>query len=191
LLLAHPTNESPTHLASLYQKVKELAPASPLVAKWASTFSPKLQVSAPAAEAPVAVPPVNEIEPETHYTLGVAFKNMGLLDEAMEEFALSMKSHDFFSDSCLMLAVCLKEQGRCESASSQLELLLKDPKCQGAKAQAIRYELGLLYEAQEQWGQAAKIYESIPTFHDVPQRLESARARGTQAESTPAFRYGN
>jgi tetratricopeptide (TPR) repeat protein len=191
LLLAHPTNESPTRLASLYQKVKELAPASPLVAKWASTFSPKSQASAPAAEAPVAVPPVNEIEPETHYTLGVAYKNMGLLDEAMEEFALSMKSHDFFSDSCLMLAVCLKEQGRCESASSQLELLLKDPKCQGAKAQAIRYELGLLYEAQEQWGQAAKIYESIPTFHDVPQRLESARAHSAPTEPTPAFRYGN
>jgi uncharacterized protein HemY len=115
---------------------------------------------------------------------------MGLLDEAKEEFALSMKSHDFFSDSCLMLAVCLKEQGECQSASAQLELLLKDPKCQGAKAQAIRYELGLLYEAQEQWSQAAKIYESIPTFHDVPQRLESARAHKAPAEPTPAFRYG-
>jgi tetratricopeptide (TPR) repeat protein len=191
LLLAHPTNESPTRLPSLYQKVKELAPASPLVAKWASMFSPKSQASAPAAEAPVAVPPVNEIEPETHYTLGVAYKNMGLLDEAKEEFVLSMKSHDFFSDSCLMLAVCLKEQGQCQSASAQLELLLKDPKCQGAKAQAIRYELGLLYEAQEQWSLAAKIYESIPTFHDVPQRLESARARRAPAEPAPAFRYGN
>ena len=191
LLLAHPNDESPTRLASLYQKVKELAPASPLVAKWASMFSPKPQASVPGAETPVAVPPVNEIEPETHYTLGVAYKNMGLLDEAKEEFALSMKSHDFFSDSCLMLAVCLKEQGQCQSASAQLELLLKDPKCQGAKAQAIRYELGLLYEAQEQWSQAAKIYESIPTFHDVPQRLESARARSAPAEPTPAFRYGN
>lgn len=191
LLLIHPNDQAPTRLASLYQKVKELAPASPLVAKWASMFSPKPQVSVPAAEKPVAVSPENGIEPETHYTLGVAYKNMGLLDEAKEEFALSMKSHDFFSDSCLMLAVCLKEQGQCESASAQLELLLKDPKCQGAKAQAIRYELGLLYEAQEQWSQAAKIYESIPTFHDVPQRLESARARRAPAEPTPAFRYGN
>ena len=191
LLLAHPANESPTRLASLYMKVKELAPASPLVAKWASMFSPKPRASVPGAETPVAAPPVNEIEPETHYTLGVAYKNMGLLDEAKEEFAHSMKSHDFFSDSCLMLAVCLKEQGQCQSASAQLELLLKDPKCQGAKAQAIRYELGLLYEAQEQWSQAAKIYESIPTFHDVPQRLESARARRAPAEPTPAFRYGN
>jgi tetratricopeptide (TPR) repeat protein len=191
LLLAHPNDESPTQPASLYAKVKELAPASPLVAKWASTFSPKPPASVPAVETPVSASPGNEIDPETHYTLGVAYKNMGLLDEAKEEFCLSMRSHDFFSDSCLMIAVCLKEKGECRSASAQLELMLKDPKCQGAKALAIRYELGLLYEAQEQWSQAAAMYESIPTFHDVPQRLESARARRAPAEPTSAFRYGN
>ena len=90
-----------------------------------------------------------------------------------------------------MIAVCLKEQGECRSASAQLELLLRDPKCQGAKALAIRYELGLLYEAQEQWSQAAAIYESIPTFHDVPKRLEVARAHEATGEPTSAFRYGN
>ena len=190
-LLVHPNDENPTQPASLYAKVKELAPASPLVAKWASTFSPKPQASVPAAETPVSASPGNEIDPETHYRLGVAYKNMGLLDEAKEEFCFSMKSHDFFSDSCLMIAVCLKEKGECQSASAQLELLLKDPQCQGAKAQAIRYELGLLYEAQEQWSQAAAMYESIPTFHDVPQRLESARAHRAPSEPTSAFRYGN
>jgi tetratricopeptide (TPR) repeat protein len=191
LLMANPQDGNPTRPASLYAKVKELAPASPLLAKWASTFSPKPQAPAPAPETPVSAPPMHAIDPETHYTLGVAYKNMGLLDEAKEEFCLSLQSQDVFSDSCLMIAVCLKEQGECQSASAQLELLLKDPKCQGAKAQAIRYELGLLYEAQEQWSQAAKIYESIPTFHDVPQRLESARAHKAPAEPTPAFRYGN
>ena len=191
LLLADPDdNEDMTQPAGLYAKVKELTPASPLVAKWASTFSPKPQASVPAVETPISAEPGKEIDPETHYMLGVAYKNMGLLDEAKEEFCLSMKSHEFFSNSCLMIAVCLKEQGACQSASAQLELLLKDPKCQGAKAQAIRYELGLLYEAQEQWSQAAAIYESIPTFHDVPQRLESARAHRAPAEPTSAFRYG-
>lgn len=191
LLLAQPNDENATRSASLYAKVKELAPASPLVAKWASTFSPNVKASDPAVEPPVSAPPPNEIDPETHYMLGVAYKNMGLLNEAKEEFSLSMRSQDFFSDSCLMLAVCLKEQGECPSASAQLELLLQDPKCQGAKAQAIRYELGLLYEVQEQWSQAAGIYESIPTFHDVPQRLESIRTRSASAEPAPAFRYGN
>ena len=190
LLLAHPNDEGPIQPTVLYAKVKELAPASPLVVKWASKFSPKTQ-AVPAAEKTVSVPPRNEIDAETHYTLGVAYKNMGLLDEAKEEFSLSMKSHDFFSDSCLMLAICLKEQGECQSASAQLERLLQDPNCQETKAQAIRYELGLLYEVQEKWSQAAAIYESIPTFHDVPQRLESARAHRATAEPISTFRYGN
>jgi len=191
LLLAQPQNQTQAQQAGLYAKVKELASASPLVAKWASTFSPKLQAPAPAVEKSVSASSGNTIDSDTHYTLGVAYKNMGLLDEAKEEFSLSMQSHEFFADSCLMIAMCLKEQGECQSASAQLELLLQDPKCQGAKAQAIRYELGLLYEAQEQWRQAAEMYESIPTFHDVPQRLDSVLARRGPAQPVSAFRYAN
>jgi tetratricopeptide (TPR) repeat protein len=191
LLLAQPQTEIRAQQAGLYAKVKELASASPLIAKWASTFSPKLQAPAPAVEKAVSALSGNTIDPDTHYTLGVAYKNMGLLDEAKEEFSLSMQSHEFFADSCLMIAICLKEQGECQSASAQLELLLQDPKCQGAKAQAIRYELGLLYEAQEQWSQAAEMYESIPTFHDVPDRLESVLARRGPAQPVSAFRYAN
>ncbi len=193
LLLADPGRDKDmTQPSGLFAKVKELAPASPLLVKWASIFSPKPQIPAPAIEPKVSAQPVKEmIDPETHYMLGVAYKNMGLLDEAKEEFSLSMKSQDFLLDSCLMLAVCSKEQGDAQSASEQLEALLKNPKCQGGKAQAIRYELGLLYEAQQQWSLAAAIYETISTFHDVPQRLELARAHRAPDESTPVFRYRN
>ena len=190
LLLADPENiEDATQPAHLYAKVKELAPAGPLVSKWASRFSPKPQESVAEGEPPASIEPVDEIDAETHYTLGVAYKNMGLLDEAKEEFRVSMKGPDLFLDSCLMIAVCLKEQGEAQSASEQLELLLKDPKCQGAKSQAIRYELGLLYEAQEQWGRAAAVYESIPAFHDVSQRLELVRAHRGPAQAASAVRY--
>ena len=190
LLLADPEKRGDPQPAILYAKVKELAPASSLVAKWAATFSPQPEVAAPAVEAPVCVEPTDPIDPETHYTLGVAYKNMGLLEEAKEEFGCAMKGSDYFLDSCLMIAVCLKEQGEGQLASLQLEQLLEDPKCQGAKAQAIRYELGLLYEAQERWSHAAIIYQSIPTFHDVPQRLDSVRARLGPAQA-PALRYAN
>ncbi|MDN5941377.1 MAG: tetratricopeptide repeat protein [Nitrospira sp.] len=191
LLLAQPQNESQAQQASLYAKVKALASASPLAAKWASTFLLKLLPPAPAVEESVSKTSGNRLDSDTHYTLGVAYKNMGLLDEAKEEFSLSMQSHEFFSDSCLMIAICLKDQGECRSASAQLELLLQDPKCQGVKAQAIRYELGLLYEVQEQWIQAADIYESIPTFHDVPQRLDSVLTRRGPVQPASAFRYAN
>lgn len=191
LHLADPEKKDEPQPAILYAKVKELAPASPLVAKWAAAFSPRLEITVPAVEAPVCAEITDGVDPEIHYTLGVAYKNMGLLEEAKEEFGLSMKGSDFFLDSCLMIAVCLKEQGEGQSASVQLERLLQDPKCQGAKAQAISYELGLLYEAQALWSQAAAIYRSIPTFHDVPQRLELVRARQGSAEPTSALRYAN
>jgi tetratricopeptide (TPR) repeat protein len=172
---------------ALYEKVKELTPASPLVARLASTFSPAISPVVP-EPASVAMPS-DGIDLETHYTLGVAYKNMGLLEEAKEEFAVSMKSSAVFLDSCLMTAACLKEQNQVTEASARLEQLLTDPRCQGAKAQAIRYELGLLYEKQAQWQQAQIMFESIPTFHDVPKRLSLIRRQQPAAASADMFRY--
>src|SRR5262249_17138626 len=146
LLLGDSKNESSTRQASLYAKVKELAPASPLLAKWDATFLPTQEAPVTAALPVLSATPGMEIDPQTHYTLGGAYKNMGLLNEAKEEFSLSMQSQDFFLDSCLMVAVCSKEQGAWQLAIAQLVALLKDPQCQGSKGQAIRYELGLLYE---------------------------------------------
>jgi len=181
LLTAGPNKGDAEHLRGLYNKVKELAPASPIVAKLATMFAP-----------PAPPQPLDDIDPETHYTLGVAYKNMGLLEEAKEEFALAMKGSEVFVDACLMTAVCLKEQEQFDSASGQLERLLTDARCQGAKAQAIRYELGLLYEKQQQWQLATTMFEAIPTFHDVPQRLAAIRTAPKQASAAQkAFRYAN
>jgi tetratricopeptide (TPR) repeat protein len=191
LLLDHPDHGKTERSAVLYSKVKELAPASPLVAKLAPLFGPKSEEPSTAAtETGTSSPVANGLDPDVHYTLGVAFKNMGLLDEAKEEFAQAMKGNDFFLDSCLMTAVCLKEQGQGKAASEQLEQLVNDARCHGAKAQAIRYELGLLYEKQEQWQKAAAIFESIPTFHDVPKRLEALRGtRSQKPTASGSFRY--
>ena len=126
---------------------------------------------------------------EAHYTLGVAYKNMGLYEEAKEEFQVSMNSDSFYLDSALITAVCLKEERHITEAIQQLEIVMADPRCQGAKAQAIRYELGLLYEAEEQWEKAAHAFESIPSFHDVPQRL--AALRGRQVGGEAGFRYAS
>jgi len=162
----------------LYDKVKELAPASPIVSKLSVLFAP----SAPEE-------PADDLDADTHYTLGVAYKNMGLVNEAKEEFAFAMKGAEVFLDACLMTAVCLKEQEQYDSASAQLERLLTDPRCQGAKAQAIRYELGLLYEQQGNWQLATTMFEAIPTFHDVPQRLAAIRTAPKPAAGAKAFRY--
>jgi tetratricopeptide (TPR) repeat protein len=122
---------------------------------------------------------------EAHYALGVAYKNMGLYEEAKAEFQVSMNSDSFYLDSALMTAVCLKEEQHFAQAILGLETVLADPRCGGAKGQAVRYELGLLYEAEEQWEKAAHAFQSIPSFHDVPQRL--AVLKGKQGND--GFRY--
>ncbi|MDR4469198.1 MAG: tetratricopeptide repeat protein [Nitrospira sp.] len=62
-------------------------------------------------EATAAPPP----DYEAHYTLGVAYKNMGLYEEAKEEFQVSMNSESFYLDSAPMTAVCLKEGHHIDS----------------------------------------------------------------------------
>jgi tetratricopeptide (TPR) repeat protein len=124
------------------------------------------------AETPASAP-----DYEAHYTLGVAYKNMGLYEDALDEFHVSKSADSFYLDSCLMTALCLKDQREYGPAIHGLETVLSDPRCNGAKGQAIRYELGMLYEAEAQWEQAVSTYELIPLFHDVPQRLESLRGK--------------
>ena len=57
------------------------------------------------------------------------------------------------------MALCYKEEGHVLQAIRGLESVLSDSRVQGAKGQAIRYELGLLYEAAEEWAKATV------TFH--------------------------
>lgn len=150
-------------------------------------------VESAASDEPLALPKAATTEPlpdyEAHYALGVAYKNMGLYEEAKEEFQMSMNSDSFYLDSALMTAVCLREERHITHAIRELETVLADPRCQGAKAQAIRYELALLYEAEEQWEKAADAFESIPSFHDVPQRL--AAIKGRQVGREVGFRYAS
>jgi tetratricopeptide (TPR) repeat protein len=141
------------------------------------------------AEPPSAVSAEPEPDYEAHFTLGIAYKNMGLYEDAMDEFHVSKSADLFYLDSCLMTALCLKDQRAYEPAIHGLEAVLSDPRCQGAKGQAIRYELGMLYEAESQWGKAVTTYQTIPSFHDVPQRLESIR--GKAASSRSEFRIAS
>ncbi len=126
---------------------------------------------------------------EAYYTLGVAYKNMGMYEEAKASFQVSIKSDTFYLDSALMTALCLKEQRQLTQAICGIEAVLTDPRCTGAKGQAIQYELGLLYEAEEQWDKATNAFQSIPSFHDVPQRL--AALKGKHSGGDVGFRYAS
>lgn len=147
-----------------------------------------LETVSPIEAAPPVAPPAPIVEPvdaETRYALGMAYKDMGLCEEAKEEFILSMKDSGFFVDSCLMMALCCKEQGRPDHAIHLLEKLISDSRCRGGNAQLVRYELALLYEMTGARDRALSMYQSIPSFHDVPRRVEALRSQPKNGTAHP------
>lgn len=154
----------------------KLAPVEPV-----SRAEPEQPPPAPVPAAPAAV----EVDAETRYALGMAYKDMGLLEEAKEEFVFSMKDSGFFVDSCLMMGLCLKEQSRADQAIQLLEKLIADSRCRGGNAQLVRYELALLYEQSGARERALAMYQSIPSFHDVSRRVEALRLLGANGATHP------
>ena len=175
--------------ASSPEQVQAVAQASP-PPPVAAGPSPSLVQVEPATASPLGAPvtpPSDIVDVETRYALGMAYKDMELWEEAKEEFMSSMKDSGFFVDSCMMMALCLKEQNQPQQAIQLLEKLVVDSRCRGGNAQLVRYELGLLYEKTEACDRALVMYQSIPTFHDVPRRLEGLRARGSNGIAPPGI----
>ncbi|MCA1632419.1 MAG: tetratricopeptide repeat protein [Acidobacteria bacterium] len=104
---------------------------------------------------------------ETHYNLGVAYKEMGLWDEAVEQF---QKGVDLCAPSdgttrylecCNMLGHSLLEKGIPRAAALWFKKALALPRLSEDESQALRYDLGAAYE------QAGDIDRAIDTFSEV------------------------
>ncbi len=86
---------------------------------------------------------------ETHYNLGVAYREMGLLNEAITEFRLVLKSPDRVIAATAMIASCYRAKGALPRAEETLLEVLNNPA--HAKSEGIAglaYELGQILEVQ-------------------------------------------
>jgi tetratricopeptide (TPR) repeat protein len=113
---------------------------------------------------------------ETRYNLGIAYMEMGLVKEAIEEFQLASKGQSQFVDAVGMIAVCYKEAGDYEQAAKQLQAVLQDERCTDGHAIGLKYELGQLYELMGRKKEAldlfTEVYKMDQSFKDVAQKLK-------------------
>src|SRR5437870_6210039 len=115
--------------------------------------------------------PVGGDKYETHYDLGVAYKEMGLLTEAIEEFQLAARGPTRFVDACTMIAACYKAQRLNTTAVGLLERVLADPRCAGPGGPYVKYDLAVLYEEGGLTDKAARLFADIPSVFDAQDRL--------------------
>ena len=91
-------------------------------------------------------------DPETHYNLGVAFREMGLLDEAIGEFQKVVKGAgkgNFppnFLQACSLLAICFMEKKMPAIAVKWYLRALETPGLDEEALMALQYDLGVAYE---------------------------------------------
>lgn len=121
----------------------------------------------------------NEMESsdaQSHFDLGQAFKEMGLYDEAINEFRQASRDASRRVECLIMQCACLRERGELDKAISMLQALLK-PGLREDESCAIKYELAAGYEAAGKKEEANLLLNEInvtnPGFRDISSRLNA------------------
>jgi tetratricopeptide (TPR) repeat protein len=112
---------------------------------------------------------------DTHYNLGIAYKEMVLLDPAIEEFKTAMHDPERTLECCSMLSICAQAQGDLASAARWLEQGIETPGFPPEDAIGLRYDLGTILELQgrrpEAQAQFRIVHDQNADYRDVSQLL--------------------
>jgi len=124
---------------------------------------------------------------ETHYNMGTAYKEMDLMDEAIQEFqnaAALVKPADGtsrFLQCCNMLGHCFIQKGMPEAAVSWFKKGLQAPGHTEDEYQALRYELASAYEQLGDLKHAREFYTEVygvdVSYREVAEKLSQLRQK--------------
>lgn len=135
---------------------------------------------------------LDEKDFETHYNLGIAYKEMDLYEEAIQEFRLAAHDPARALTCANLLGLCYLAKGEPDAAVRELRTGLEFRGHPREAYLGLRYDLGVVYETQGDLGRALEMFETLqaenPRFRDVQGRVTDVRARlqQHQAASIPA-----
>lgn len=117
---------------------------------------------------------------ESHYSLGLAYKEMGLWDEAIAEFIVASRSSERKIDSLILQGSCLREIGSIAKAIEILSDTLRFEGINEDECLGVQYELALCHEASGDFDKARSMLKDImavrETFSDAATRLKNLPA---------------
>ncbi len=123
---------------------------------------------------------LREEDYDTHFNLGIAYREMGLLDEAIREFQLAAKSPELGVEATSMIGACYLEHGLPEQAAEWYARAIALPGLSPEVQVGLRYELGRAHEANGNLAAALSSFTEVlagnPTFRDVVSRVAKLKA---------------
>ena len=123
---------------------------------------------------------LSEGDHDSHYDLGIAYREMGLLDDAMGEFRTWMNSPALRIDSLHMLGLCALDRNEPSDAVTHLDQVLALADASDEQKLAARFEIGRAFEALGDAARAREAWEAVAAvdgrFCDVGERLAGLSA---------------
>ena len=118
---------------------------------------------------------------ETHYNLGIAFREMGLLEEAISEFQKVAKATErgrpfpYIMQCCTLLGLAFMDKGQPGIAAIWYERALQTPGNDPESTLALRYDLGVAQETAGEQDAALKSFSQVYAmnidYRDVAERI--------------------
>jgi tetratricopeptide (TPR) repeat protein len=118
---------------------------------------------------------------DTHYDLGIAYKEMGLLDDAIAEFKIATMSSARQCIGEMMIGLCFMEKGDVAGAIASFRRGLQATQRTEHEELGLYYEMGTAYEYAGDSSEALyylqKVEKRDPTFRNVRSHLQRLLAR--------------
>ena len=124
---------------------------------------------------------------ETHYNLGLAYKEMDLFEDALEEFQIAATlcspadGTPRYLQCCNLLGHCFMQTGVPEVAVKWLTKGLNVPSISDEERIALTYELGAAYEQAGDLDHAVESFTEVygvnVSYRNVSERLKMVKAR--------------
>jgi tetratricopeptide (TPR) repeat protein len=115
----------------------------------------------------------------SHYDLGVAFMEMGLVDEAIAEFQVALRGGSNPLATLELLGQCFVDKNQYAVAGRVLDRALNLPGVADGDLVGVLYLLGRVAEGTERPEAALEFYERVVSvdirFRDTAQRIERLR----------------
>ncbi len=117
---------------------------------------------------------------DTRYNLGIAYKEMGLLDEAIAEFQLAARDESRILECSSMLGICFMEKGMPKLAVKWFEKGLAVVGRSEEEYQGLRYDLANAHAAAGDDDRALSIFTDLygqnASFRDVAAKVRELSA---------------
>ncbi|MEJ2200530.1 MAG: tetratricopeptide repeat protein [Desulfuromonadaceae bacterium] len=124
---------------------------------------------------------IDSDDTESHYNLGIAYREMGLINDAIAQFDQAMKDEGRRVDCLTLKGICLMDKKDFAKAEAAFKTALSSSKLEESQKISLLYEMGVLYELWDRPLDALDSFQSVADidlfFRNVQEMIQQLRER--------------